>query len=511
MFAQNGGIIRATNGNSSYGDFGAVADGLDDSEVVKYGYINTRTEQAIVASAFAGEVLDYILALEFDNMGQNYTTASYSIVSSGVGAVAVQEEFRDNGMFECQTLTTGGGFTQYGNQAQSGNEYSIVLASAETAETADVLGMRIIIISGEGTGQYGYVWSYNVGTKVCLVYRESDNQPGWDHINPGTPSSSLLTSGTRYRIEPRPVFSSPEYSATAITLTNSYQFTAGVYGETSLTFTEITGGFGTGTVVTYDGLSAYAAKFTVLKTGTSYAVSISDGGAGYAVGDTVTLDGGEIGGASGVNDILITVSTTTEDSTNSISTFTFHGDPLRDAGKFVLTPASTDIGLYSVDGVTWTEFTLPSSGEWHSVAYGNNKFVSIKRGSSSAAYSTNGSVWQSSNALPASRDWRGVIYGKPSGVSTGVFVAVAGNFNSGTYSTDGITWNSTTLPTAGDSTLCEWTGIAFGSGVFVALANDQGFTRSDPQRIRFVREEQTNACPGKTSIRGIQEEGNLAH
>jgi len=473
MFALNGGIIRATNGNSSYGGFGAVADGLDDSEVVKYGYINTQTEQAIVAAAFAGEVLDYILALEFTNMGQNYTTAAYTITSSGTGATAVQEEFRDNGMFECQTLSAGAGFTQYGNQAQSGNETTIVLAAAEQATAADVLGMRIIIISGEGTGQYGYVWSYNAGTKICIVYRESDDQPGWDHINPGTPSSSLLTTGTRYRIEPRPIFSAPEYSATAVTLDSSYQFTAGVYGETSLTFTGIAGGYGTGTVVPDDGLVPLAATFNVVKAGTAYSVTLLSGGAGYQANDTITIDGSLIGGVSGANDITVTVSTTTQDSTNSISTFTFSGSPLRDAGKFVLTPAATDTGIYSIDGITWSTFTLPSAGEWHSVAYGNNKFVSIKRGSSSAAYSTNGSVWQSSNALPASRDWRGVIYGKPSGVSTGIFVTVAGNFNSGAYSTDGITWSSTTLPTAGDSTLCEWTDIAFGLGVFVALANDQ--------------------------------------
>ena len=32
MFAEKGGVIRATNGNSSYGDFGAVSDGNDPTE-----------------------------------------------------------------------------------------------------------------------------------------------------------------------------------------------------------------------------------------------------------------------------------------------------------------------------------------------------------------------------------------------------------------------------------------------------------------------------------------------
>jgi hypothetical protein len=76
MFATNGGIIRATNGNSSYGDFGAVADGIDDTEVVRYGKLNTRTTQATVAAAFAGEINDFIFGLEFSNAGQEYTTAN---------------------------------------------------------------------------------------------------------------------------------------------------------------------------------------------------------------------------------------------------------------------------------------------------------------------------------------------------------------------------------------------------------------------------------------------------
>jgi hypothetical protein len=38
---------------------------------------------------------------------------------------------------------------------------TITLATAETVTEAQILGMRIILISGEGTGQYGYVYAYN--------------------------------------------------------------------------------------------------------------------------------------------------------------------------------------------------------------------------------------------------------------------------------------------------------------------------------------------------------------
>ena len=468
MFALDGGIIRATNGNSSYGDFGAVADGIDPEETPRFGQVNTRTEQAIIASAFAGEILDFILAFEFRNCGQNYTTASYTITSSGAGAQAIQEEFRDNAMFECQILTPGSGFAQYGNQAQFGGTLSITLATAETATEAQVLGMRIILISGEGTGQYGYVYSYNAATKLCTVYRESDDLPGWDHIEPGTPSNPLLTAGTRYRIEPRIEFSPPPYSATEITLTSANAWAATVYGETSETFTSVTGDIGTGTTVE---VTPALAEFTVTKTGRTYSVALSDGGAGYAVGDVITIDGSNIGGISGENDIPITVLTISEDSTNSILTFRITDDTLiANSGKFILTPASGHFARYSSDGETWISFDLPADGNWKCLASGNNRFVAIATDSSDAAFSTNGVDWISAT-MPSSRSWNGVVYGKPSTVSTGIFVAVAGNLNSAARSTNGTTWAASTLPTVGDSTINEWVDITFGLDKFVAIAN----------------------------------------
>jgi hypothetical protein len=406
MFSQSGGIIRATNGNSSYGDFGAVADGLDDDEIVRFANVNTRTNQAIVDAAFAGEILDFILALEFRNCGQNYTTASYTITSSGAGAVATQEEFRDNAMFECQILSKGAGFSQYGNQAQAGGILSIVLAAAETATEAQILGMRILITSGEGTGQYGYVFAYNAGTKICTVYRESDNQPGWDHVIPGTPSNPLLTSGSRYRIEPRPTFSEPPYAATEISLDASNAWAAAVYGETSETFTAVTGELGTGTT---NEVVPAAAQFTVIKTGRRYAVTVSNGGAGYQVGDTITIDGANVGGISLEHDIPLTVTDVSDDSTNSILAFRITDDTLIAAsGKFILTPSSGHFARYSSDGDAWTSFDLPSDGNWKCLAAGDNRFVAIANNTNQAASSTNGIDW-TARTMPSSRNWNGIL------------------------------------------------------------------------------------------------------
>ena len=471
MFAQDGGIIRATNGNSSYGDFGAVADGIDPDEVVRYGYVNTRTEQAQVVSAFAGEILDFILGLEFSNCGQNYTQASYSITSSGVGAAAIQEEFRDNAMFNCGVLYAGSGFTIAGNQAQTGNQFTITLATAETSTEEEILGMRVIIISGEGTGQYGYVQAYNALTKVLTVYRESDNQPGWDHILSGTPSTTLLTTGTRYRIEPRLTFSDPGFTASNITLSTANSWAAMVYGETSEVFTEVTGTLGSGQTIE---ITPASAEFTVTKTGRNYSAALTSGGAGYAVNDIITISGSDVGGIDSEHDILITVTDVSDDSTNSVLAFSIADDSLiANSGKFILTPSSGHFGRYSENGDTWVSFDLPTDGNWRCLAAGDNKFVAIKgdeAGTTGAASSTNGVDWIA-RTMPSSRNWSGVTYGKPSTTSVGVFVAVARDSNSAAYSTNGTTWFASTLPTFGDSTFNEYVDIAFGSDKFVALAN----------------------------------------
>jgi hypothetical protein len=468
MFAQDGGIIRATNGNSSYGDFGAVADGIDPDETVRFGSVNTRTEQAIVDAAFAGEILDFILALEFKNCGQNYTTATYTITSSGAGAVATQEEFRDNAMFECQIASAGAGFTQYGNQAQLGGTLSIILASSETVTEDEILGMRIIITSGEGTGQYGVVNAYNSGTKLCTVYRESDGQPGWDHVIPGTPSNPLLTTGSRYRIEPRPIFSAPPFIAAEITLATANSWAAAVYGETSETFTGVTGSLGTGATVE---VAPASAQFTVIKTGRTYSVSLTNGGAGYAVGNTITIDGDDVGGTILEHDIVLTVTDVSDDSTNSVLAFVVADDSLIAAsGRFILAPSSGHFGRYSSDGDAWTSFDFPVDGNWKCLAAGDNKFVAIATSSQQAASSTNGKDW-TARTMPSNSVWNSAIYGKPDTAPTGIFVAVAGDLNRAAYSINGTSWTASTMPSFGDSTFNEWADVAFGQNKFVAIAN----------------------------------------
>lgn len=468
MFAENGGVIRATNGNSSYGNFGAFSDANDPTETPTYGNINNRTNQASVASAFAGESNDEILILEYANAGQNYSTASFIITGSGSGASTRFEETRDNAIFQAlvrnypgdNANTPGGdGYFLSGNNAQIGDLTTITLASNDTTTEAEILGMRIILTSGPGTGQYGIVDSYDDFTKILTVRKESNGELGWDHVIPGYPYPTLITTNTVYRFEPRPIFSDPGFSAENINTGSTLSWTNLVYGETSDTFTLVQGSAGTGVTI---GISPAPAFFNVTKTARTYTVTLVAGGAGYEIDQTVTIDGADVGGESGENDIVITVTGISDDSTNAITSFTYRG--IAHSGVFIATASSGDSYLISYDGENWDTGTLPQAGNYRGLAWGENIFVTIADASDVAYTSSDGINW-TLRTLPNVRQWIDCVYGDD------IFVAIAVNNDSSAWSTNGTTWTAATIPDFGDSTSNEWISLAYGKGKFIALAN----------------------------------------
>ncbi len=179
--AEDGGVIRATNGNCSYGTFGAISDGVDATETPATAAVYTRAQQASIAAAFAGDFVDEIQILEFANCGQDYTSAAATFAGAGVDAAVVFEDFRDDAVFEARLLDAnagtaqiaqaigGGGFVLVQNNAQSGDATTITIASNDANSITQYLGMRIVITSGAGTGQYGYITAYNnVSKRFCI-------------------------------------------------------------------------------------------------------------------------------------------------------------------------------------------------------------------------------------------------------------------------------------------------------------------------------------------------------
>lgn len=499
--AQDGGIIRATNGNCSYGNFGAISDGVDATEIPKAALVDNRTFQAQVAATFAGEFNDTIQILEYANAGSNYTNAQATVIGAGIGAQVVFEDFRDDSMFEARLLDTspdiaqrigGSGYSVSQSNAQphltpGGDLYSITIASNDDNEENNYLGKRLLITGGTGTGQYGFITAYDIISKVVSISRESDEQSGWDHVVPGTPIRTVLDTTTFYRIEPRPVFSAPAFTPVTANIPASTNWANVVYGETHRAFTNV--------YLDYDVnevdpalVDIFVAKFTVTKRGRDYFLTKTGSGQGYTLFQDYTISGSKVGGVDGVNDITVRVLTVAGDSTNPLDTFDHSG--LGASGVFVATSTAAFVGTYSSNGVTWPDvFNFPSFGDWKSIAAvtergasqltGIVRFVAIRRNSSVAASSSDGITW-TARTMPASRLWNSVCYGQ------GKFVAVSSNNNNFAYSFNGISWTLGSFPTFGDSTFNEWVDVIYGRNQFVAVANSGNVAAVSPDGITWT-------------------------
>lgn len=151
------------------------------------------------------------------------------------------------------------------------------------------------------------------------------------------------------------------------------------------------------------------------------------------------------------------------------------------AGKFIALRTNSTRGMYSTDGLNWTEIVLPVSAAWQSLAYSPSlqRFVAVSS-STVAMYSDDGITW-AQTTLPRSTSWSEVVWGN------GRFVT-ASNTTYGAWSEDGVTWVASTVPAAQNLIFAEdqfmrvsnqvstspdgvnWTSFSLSSGTFVMLA-----------------------------------------
>ena len=502
--AENGGKIRATNGNNSYGTFGSVAEGYDVTETPITGAVDNQAQEASVRSIITDG--NQLLVMEYLNAGLDYSTASYTISGAGSGAAVSTIDTRNGGLYQVRLTDPGDstgpggvGYVTSGNVAQGGNTTQITIAAADSALSTAYVGMHLFITAGTGAGQYGYIQTYNNGSKVATIRKESDGTAGWDHVIPGTPIVASLDLTTVYEITPRVTFSDPGYTKTIRSLSTARNWNDAVYGNGYASYLGLSATGGVGSSSTFD----------VVRRNGTYTVTINSPGFDFVVGNTLTIAGTAVGGAAPTNNISITVDAI--DSTDgSITAVSATGTAI--AGAYVAVGSSTNKAGYSIDGTTWSEVTLPAVGDWQSIAYGVyssvSKYVAIVRDGTIAAHSVDGVNW-STSSIGEGGDWVGIAYGSAKfvaisesdsgttsravssdggltwsvgSVSTGAkaiafgngrFVIVEGNFsNSVAWSTDGVTWNVTTMPANADSIESNWFDIAFGNGRFVAIADN---------------------------------------
>jgi hypothetical protein len=509
-----GGRIRGTNGNNSYGDFGSVAEGFDSTETPNTGVVD-NIFQFVATVGNATTTGQSFIGLEFDNAGIDYTEAEFTLTGGGSNANTEVDEFRDDAVYQIRLLQLaadgsdgefgGSGYVTNSNTAQAGGAAQITIAATDSESSTAYIGMKIVITGGAGVGQFAIINTYNSGTKLATVVKESTGAAGFDHFVAGTTIVSPDASST-YTIEPTISFTVPAYaSALGTGLPAAGTYSSIDYAPAVQTYLAATstGGAGTG------------ATFNVVKKGTKYFIFIDAGGTGYDRLDVITVAGTALGGSSTANDITITV-TSINTVTGAVTAFDHTG--VAQGGNYVALLSGSSTAVTSTGG-TWTTRTLSASRNWQSLASGqdltpvdapnlvagtaykitslgdslfntvgaennfvgitfiatgptsgtgtavriNSVTVAIATGSNTTTRSVNGGVtWTAGGNLPSSTTWQSVAYGQ------GYWIAIATGGTATAYSEDGgQTWTAGgALPAS-----TTWTDIAYGAGRFVAVAS----------------------------------------
>ena len=476
---ESGGRMRATNGNNSYGKYGAVAEGVDADETPVTAIVDNEKQYNAVVSKVFTDAVDELLQIEYSHAGNDYTEAQLNIFGVGDSEILVMEEFRDKGVQQTRIIEVddstgnpdavagGTGYLVITNTAQSGNSTSITIAATDGNSSTAYPGMKVYITSGAGAGLFGIISTYNSGSKVATVIKESDGTAGWDHVVAGTtfvaPNSSSI-----YLIEPRLSFTAPSRTDTTTTVASDVWTDIG-FMETSAQYTNVA------VTTSSDGVGA---TFDVTRNGSKYYIAINTAGTGYVRLNTLTIPGTSIGGATTTNDITITV-TTANSATGAIEEFDFNG--YGRIGNYIALPDTGTTGQSSVDGTTWVTNTLASSLTWTRFAGGliddgSSTFkqsygvaVGITGGNTAVNYSLTGlsGSWSAPGVQPAltATAKADIAFGQIS-TTTGRFMIIADNDRDIAYSDDGgASWTtvSNALPSVG------YTALAFGARKWVAI------------------------------------------
>jgi hypothetical protein len=372
--AELGGRIRATNGNSSYGTYGTIAEGTDTYEQPIFAVVDNRQQDAVISNVVVNGLTGTILRVEYSNAGVNHTNADIGISGDGINVITIADEFRDGGLFDTRIIDlddgNGYGGTNYVNAinaAQGGSIGEVTIANSDVALATAYPSMRIQLTAGTGVGQFANILAYNNGTKLVKIYKDS--------------FTTLTVTGTA--------------------VTNNLLTVA----STATLFAGMTIYLGT----TVNGLTANTLYYirTANFSSTQFSVSLT-GAAGTAVTITTTT-------ASGLTIPLYAagwdhaVPGTTISNAIDLTT------------SYIIEPRIS----YTAPGYTATTRTVPAN-TYIGSTFGNNKFVAIGNTGTATAYSLDGKTWASGGVLPASASWRDVVFGGGSGTVASITVGGLG-------------------------------------------------------------------------------------
>jgi len=454
-----GGKIRATNGNSSYGTYGVVAEGVDTFETPIYGTLNNRYFPAQITNTVT-DATSNVLRFEYQNAGTNYTNSVPTISGSGYNAAAFQDEFRDASIFETRLIDNGDasstsvGGTSYvtsTNVAQGSNASSngadkvtIQLAATDTALTGAYNGMRVQIIAGTGVGQYANILDFQNGTKNALIIKDSFNTV---NITATSSTNNLVTVASTSTI----YVGMPIYLNSAISNLNAKQ----IYYVISANFSGTQ--FALSTTLSGSAVTLTNTSSTITVTAVNTTNNLITAANSLVAGQTVVfassfngIDAGTVYYVNSANLSSASFSVSTTPFANTVAVITSNatglsiigtvGTALFAAGWDHVVAGSTINTLdltsgyiveprisYSAPTYTATSRTLGSvNATWSSVTYGASNYVAVANGSTSTVYSTNGITWNNGGAMPSSQSWASVVYGGGQGAKATAIVGGLG-------------------------------------------------------------------------------------
>jgi hypothetical protein len=370
--AELGGRIRATNGNSSYGTYGVIAEGTDTFEQPIYAVVDNHAQQAVVTDTITDSA-NIIYRIEFSNAGTNYTNADIAIGGDGVNATTIGDEFRDGGVFETRIIDlddgNGYGGTNYANAlnaAQGGDVGYITIAATDIALSTAYVGMRVQISAGTGVGQYANILTYNSGTKIATIYKDSFTALTVSTTTDTGDFVNVASNATLYADMPIYFVGTTFGSITA----NQLYYVKALTGTTQFTVYQNT-----------------TTKAQINVTGGSGTMSIYAAGWDHAVPGTTLV--------------------------NSLDL----------SSSYKLEPRIS----YTAPGYTATARSIQAVA-FSAATFGNNRYIAIPTSGTSTSYSLDGKTWAAGGALSASESWIDTVYGGGQGaVATAIVGGLGGD------------------------------------------------------------------------------------
>ena len=370
--ADFGGRIRATNGNSSYGTYGVIAEGTDTGEEPIVATVDNLSQDALVYGILTdGE--ENILAMEYSNTGTGYTNVEYAISGAGFNAATIGDEFRDQSVVETRIIDLDDGTTVGGedyvvaqNVAQGGDPVTVQIAATDFALGGAYNGMRVQLTAGTGVGQYATILSYNNGSKVAKVYKQ--------HAGPFTITNTNATGNV-------------------VTVTGPYEQ---LYVDMPVYVGADVGG------LTANGL------YYIITNNNDGTFVLSDSQGGSAVTLTTTTGQSVAMYAAGWDNVI-------------------PGKPAEAALDLTTGYTIEPAFLYSAPGYSSAASTTNDAVAFGDVKYANGRFIATGTTASTVTnYSLDGITWAAGGALPTSANWTGLAYGGGQGATATAIVGGLG-------------------------------------------------------------------------------------